>query len=238
MAALSAGTDLYAHVRSMLWTTIPAAVVTVIIYTVYGLRFGGDFVMPENVSSMLATMDQMYTWNPLLLIPFVIILLGSLLRKPTLPVMYIGIAVAVALGMIFQGFTLGHGLTAFVSGFKITMVPGLDAAATNADVLTLVQRGGLTSMSNIILTIFCAYSFAGIAEEAGFMEKIIDAVIGKIKTRGATVAAGICTAITLTIIGVSGYISLIMTGELFRKPYLKWRMDLSVRPAPARTVVL
>ena len=108
------------------------------------------------------------------------------------------------------------------------MVPGLDAAATNADVLTLVQRGGLTSMSNIILTIFCAYSFAGIAEEAGFMEKIIDAVIGKIKTRGATVAAGICTAITLTIIGVSGYISLIMTGELFRKPYLKWRMDLSV----------
>lgn len=161
MAALSAGTDLYAHVRSMLWTTIPAAVVTVIIYTVYGLRFGGDFVMPENVSSMLATMDQMYTWNPLLLIPFVIILLGSLLRKPTLPVMYIGIAVAVALGMIFQGFTLGHGLTAFVSGFKITMVPGLDAAATNADVLTLVQRGGLTSMSNIILTIFCAYSFAG-----------------------------------------------------------------------------
>ena len=228
MAALSAGTDLYAHVRSMLWTTIPAAVVTVIIYTVYGLRFGGDFVMPENVSSMLATMDQMYTWNPLLLIPFVIILLGSLLRKPTLPVMYIGIAVAVALGMIFQGFTLGHGLTAFVSGFKITMVPGLDAAATNADVLTLVQRGGLTSMSNIILTIFCAYSFAGIAEEAGFMEKIIDAVIGKIKTRGATVAAGICTAITLTIIGVSGYISLIMTGELFRKPYLKQRMDLSV----------
>ena len=189
MAALSAGTDLYAHVRSMLWTTIPAAVVTVIIYTVYGLRFGGDFVMPENVSSMLATMDQMYTWNPLL---------------------------------------LGHGLTAFVSGFKITMVPGLDAAATNADVLTLVQRGGLTSMSNIILTIFCAYSFAGIAEEAGFMEKIIDAVIGKIKTRGATVAAGISTAITLTIIGVSGYISLIMTGELFRKPYLKWRMDLSV----------
>ena len=48
----------------MLWTTIPAAVVTVIIYTVYGLRFGGDFVMPENVSSMLATMDQMYTWDP------------------------------------------------------------------------------------------------------------------------------------------------------------------------------
>lgn len=171
MAALSAGTDLYAHVRSMLWTTIPAAIISVAIYTVYGLRFGGDFVMPENVSSMLATMDQMYTWNPLLLIPFVIILLGSLLRKPTLPVMYIGIAVAVALGMIFQGFTLNHGLTAFASGFKITIVPGLDAATTNADVLTLVQRGGLTSMSNIILTIFCAYSFAGIAEEAGFMEK-------------------------------------------------------------------
>ena len=53
-------------------------------------------------------------------------------------------------------------------------------------------------------------------------------LLGRSKPAGATVAAGICTAITLTIIGVSGYISLIMTGELFRKPYLKWRMDLSV----------
>ena len=39
-------------------------------------------------------------------------------------------------------------------------------------------------------------------------------------------------------IGVSGYISLIMTGELFRKPYLKWRMDLSVLSRTCETVVL
>lgn len=226
MAALSAGTDLYAHVRSMLWTTVPAAVITITAYTVYGLRFGGDFVLPENVSSMLSCLDQIYNWNIILLIPFIIILLGSLLKKPTLPVMYIAIAFALFLGVVIQGFTLQNGLTAFVSGFKISMVPGIDAASANADVLTLIQRGGLTSMSNLILTIFCAYSFAGIAEEAGFMEKIIDSVIGKVKTRGATVTAGICTAIVLTIIGVSGYISLIMTGELFRKPYLKQRMDL------------
>lgn len=226
LAALSAGTDLYAHVKQMLWTTVPAAVVTIGIYAAYGLRFGGDYVMPENVSAMLSTLNQIYSWNPLLLLPFLIIMGGSLLKKPTLPVMYIGIASAVVLGLVFQGFTLTAGLTAFVSGFKITMVPGMDAGTVNASVLTLIQRGGLTSMSNIILTIFCAYSFAGIAEEAGFMEKIIDSLIGKLKSRGATVAAAVCTAIVLTIIGVSGYISLIMTGELFRKPYLKQRMDL------------
>lgn len=227
LAALSAGTDLYAHVRSMLWTTVPAAIVTLIIYGAYGLRFGGSgFVMPENVESMLSTLDQIYSWNILLLVPFVIILMGSLLKKPTLPVMYISIAVALILGLVFQGFSLQSGLTAFVSGFKITMVPGMDAETTNASVLTLIQRGGLTSMSSIILTIFCAYSFAGIAEEAGFMEKIIDSLVGKVKSRGGTVTAAVCTAITLTIIGVSGYISLIMTGELFRKPYLEQRMDL------------
>lgn len=226
LAALSAGTDLYAHVRSMLWTTVPAAIVTVAVYAVYGLRFAGDFVMPENVVSMLADLDKIYTWNLLLLLPFLIILAGSLLKKPTLPVMYISIAVALVLGMVFQHFTLKNGLTACVSGFKIGMVPGMTAETTNASVLTLIQRGGLTSMSNIILTIFCAYAFAGIAEEAGFMEKIIDSLAHKVNTRGATVAAAVCTAIVLTIIGVSGYISLIMTGELFRKPYLKQRMDL------------
>ena len=148
MAALSAGTDLYAHVRSMLWTTVPAAIITITAYTVYGLRFGGDFVLPENVASMLSCLDQIYSWNLLLLVPFVIILLGSLLKKPTLPVMYIAIAFALFLGVVIQGFTLKNGLTAFVSGFKITMVPGIDAATANADVLTLIQRGGLTYTIN------------------------------------------------------------------------------------------
>lgn len=226
LAALSAGTELYSHVRAMLWTTVPAAIISVGIYTVYGFQFGGEYVMPENVTAMLASLDEIYNWNILLLLPFILILAGSLLKKPTLPVMYISIATALILGIVFQGFSLNNGLTAFVSGFSVTMVPGIEAANVNENVLTLIQRGGLTSMSNIILTIFCAYSFAGIAEEAGFMEKIIDSLIGRVKTRGGTVAAAVCTAITLTIIGVSGYISLIMTGELFRKPYLKQRMDL------------
>ena len=146
MAALSAGTDLYAHVRSMLWTTIPAAVVTVIIYTVYGLRFGGDFVMPENVSSMLATMDQMYTWNPLLLIPFVIILLGSLLRKPTLPVMYIGIAVAVALGMIFQGFNLIPALNAWENVELPLIYQGVPASRRWERVEAALERTGVSHL--------------------------------------------------------------------------------------------
>ena len=76
MRALSAGTDLYAHVRSMRGPRSPAAVVTVIIYTVYGLRFGGDFVMPENVSSMLANNGPDVYLESSALIPFVIILRG------------------------------------------------------------------------------------------------------------------------------------------------------------------
>ena len=74
--------------------------------------------------------------------------------------------------MVFQGFSLQNGFTAFATGFKVDLA-GIDAAVTDANILTLLQRGGLSSMSNIVLTIFCAYAYAGISEEAGFMEKII-----------------------------------------------------------------
>jgi NhaC family Na+:H+ antiporter len=229
IAAMSAGTGLYDHVRAMLWTTIPAAVIALIIYTVCGFAYSGEMVLPENIVRMIQTLDTVYDWDILLLIPFVIIFLGSILKKPVLPVMFLGTAIAVAMGVFFHGFTFGDGIAACATGFKSSMVPNLpsDLAAMSPEVANLIQRGGLSSMSNIILTIFCAYAFAGIAEETGFLERIIDSAIAQVKTRGATVAAAVCTAISLTIIGVSGYISLIMTGELFRKPYLKQRLDLS-----------
>ena len=225
LAALSAGTGLYDHIRSMLYTTIPAALISLVLYTVYGLRFGADAAMPESVTSMISTLDSIYNWNLLLLLPFAIIFVGALMKKPTLPVMYLAIGVGLVLGVIFQGFSLQNGFTAFATGFKVELA-GIDSTVTDANILTLLQRGGLSSMSNIVLTIFCAYSYAGISEEAGFMEKIIDSAVARIKTRGGTVLAAVCTAVVLTIIGVSGYISLIMTGELWRKPYLKQRMDL------------
>lgn len=226
LAALSAGADLYDHVRSMLRTTIPAAIIAVGIYTVYGLRFGGDGEIPESVTSMLSSLDQIYDWNILLLLPFVIILAGALMKKPTIPAMFLAIIVGLILGVVFQDFSLQKGFTAFAGGFTVELI-GLDPAAVDEGVLTLLQRGGMSSMSNIVLTIFCAYAYAGIAEEAGFMEKIIDAAASRIKTRGGTVLGAVCTAVVLTIVGVSGYISLIMTGELWRKPYLKHRMHLS-----------
>ena len=73
---MATGVYLYDHIRSMLWTTIPAFIIAAIIYTVYGLtHISHTMSASNNVTLMLSQMDMIYNWNILLLLPFVIMMI-------------------------------------------------------------------------------------------------------------------------------------------------------------------
>lgn len=227
LAALACGTGLYDHVRAMLWTTVPSAIISAGVYFIYGLNYSIDAQVPEHITLMLNTLDQTYNWSILLLIPFILILWGALAKKPTLPIMLFACIIALLLGVFYQGFPLSAGLNAGATGFKLSLI-GIDPANVPAEIATLLQRGGLSSMSNIVLTIICAYCFTGIAMCTGALQCCVDFALQKVKTRGSTICIGVISTIFLTIICTVSSLSSIIVGESFRKAYLKQRLDLSI----------
>lgn len=44
-------------------------------------------ITSDTVTTLLSQLSSMYSWNLLIIIPVVIVLGGSLLQKPTIPVM-------------------------------------------------------------------------------------------------------------------------------------------------------
>jgi Na+:H+ antiporter, NhaC family len=78
MAALSAEVDLFDHIQSMLYTTIPSATLASIAYFALG------FIYPpavrtndlSSLTSFLNTLETMFNFNVLLLIPPAIVLYG------------------------------------------------------------------------------------------------------------------------------------------------------------------
>ena len=107
LAPIAAGSKLYDHIGHMLWTTGPGFIICCIVYTVVGMNLSGlSGTEPEKVSAILDTLHQIFSFNPLIILPVIIVLYGSIRKKPTIPVMLISSAVAMFNGVVFQGFKL------------------------------------------------------------------------------------------------------------------------------------
>ena len=222
LAPLAAGSNLYDHIGHMFWTTVPATIVSLVIYAIVGLNANtAAGATSEAVTNMMAQLDQMYDWNILILLPVILVLAGSLLKLPTIPVMILSTVVAGVEGIFMQGISLGNVLTSTVSGFNVTMItrPGFDAANAAFEVTKLLNRGGMNGIMSTTLLVFCAFCFAGIMSRAGCLEVVLKAILSVAKTTGSLVLATVISCITMALTTGNSYLSILIPGEMFRDAY-------------------
>lgn len=225
LAPIAAGAKLYDHIGHMFYTTIPGFIICTIVYTAAGLSLGGgaDVATPEKVGVILGTMEQIFRFNPLILLPPVIVLYGSIRKKPTIPVMLLSSAVAIFNAVIFQDFTLQQCFTAAISGFDLGMVQiaGFDAATLIPDIPRLLNRGGMMSMLSTVLIAFCAYGFAGTLAVTGSLDIVLNKLMKSVKSVGGLVVSTIVACITAVFVTSNGQLSILVPGEMFSKTYIK-----------------
>lgn len=117
LAPIAAGSELYDHIRHMLYTTGAATIVSIIVFTGVGMQMDvSTMTNPETVNAILANLEQLYDFNLFLLIPPVLVFWGAYTKKPTIPMLLLGAAIALVMGMAFQGFGLKTAMMAFVNG--------------------------------------------------------------------------------------------------------------------------
>ncbi|MEM6337379.1 MAG: Na+/H+ antiporter NhaC family protein, partial [Bacteroidota bacterium] len=123
IAALAAEVDVFDHVQSMLWTTVPAAILASAAYVVLGFTHGPEALTdePATVGPFLEALASIFHFNPLLLIPPALILAGSLTRKPAVPTLVVSALSASVLALIFQPFSLADVLQTLHRGFDTDM---------------------------------------------------------------------------------------------------------------------
>jgi Na+:H+ antiporter, NhaC family len=228
LAPLVAGTTLYEHIRHMLYTTIPGALIAVIVFLVYGQSFHAiNGTSPEKVQMILSTLDTIYHFNILLLLPVVIIIAGSIKNKPTIPVMVISSIVASVLAVTIQSFTIQDVFTAGVNGFNVSFVKtvGFNSKMVIPDVAKLLNRGGMTAMMSTALMIFVAFMFAGIISKAGFIDVILNKLKSRIRSDGDLILTTVLTSVILSIVAGTAYITILLTGDMYKEVYAKRGLD-------------
>ncbi|MBC8630549.1 Na+/H+ antiporter NhaC [Paeniclostridium hominis] len=220
LAPMAAGSELYEHIKHMLYTTLPAAIVSLIIYLFVGFKTtGADMATPELVTTMTTQLDSMFNFNIILVLPIVIVILGSVRKWPTIPTMLGTSILTIILGVAVQGFSLVDGFSALVGGFDVTMTGYTGEVAE--EVLKLINRGGVASVTSTTVLIFCAMGFAGIVSVSGMLDVVLELLMLKVKSTFGIILSTIVSCFTVAFVTGSSYLSILIPGELFKDVYPK-----------------
>lgn len=223
LAPVAAGSQLYEHIKHMLWTTVPGFIVCIIVYLIAGIMTTSASGNISEINVYLDTLSNLFNFNILLILPLVIVLWGSITKKPTIPVMLGASILAMILTVAFQTTTLKEVLNASIKGFNISMihVEGLDVEKTTGIVGRLLNRGGLNSMTGTFMVALTAMCFAGAVSVTDSIRIVISTLLKKVKSVGSlilvTVLSGFATAGLLSNL----QIAMLITGEMFQDEYKK-----------------
>lgn len=215
LAPAMAGTDVMTHVKFMLPSTIVTYVVAAAFFLVMGLvQYQGGEADMSSVTTLSAALKDMFTINPLLLLPPVVVIVAVALKMPAIPGIVLGIVTGAIVGMIFQPeCSLGTLFSCGMNGFSCeTGIYEIDE---------LLNSGGLMNMMFSISMTIIAMMFGGIMEDTHQLEVIVD----KVKTLAKS-PAGLVTLTEVTCVASNAtmpeqYISIVVPGRMYAEEYKK-----------------
>jgi len=226
----SAATDvpLYDHIQSMMYTTFPSAIIAAILF------FSLSFIYPVSaeVNSALATeetltaIQSLFDFNILLIIPPIIVLVGSLKRKPTVPVMLLSAFSACVLALFIQEYSLQDLVQTLLKGFQVDMATWVSIVPENVTVL--FNRGGLYALNEAIFFTFMVFIFIGILDMVKAMPTIVNIVFKRVRKRWTLILSSlVATAFTNAFTSNQSATSFII-GDAFKPAYDKLKVSRKV----------
>ena len=228
IAALATDVELYDHINSMTYTTLPSAFIAAIIYTILGFVYpaesvAGDFIKLE---ATLTGISSIFNFNILLLLPVLIVLIGSYKRLPTIPVLLSSSLVACILAFIFQGYDFGDIVQSVYKGFHTEMAVWQDSVPEN--ISALFNRGGLYALNDAIIVALFVFLFIGILDTIDAIPTIVEKVFAFAKTKTSVILSSLfATGITNGMTG-NQYATSFIVGEAFKLKYDKLEINRKV----------
>ena len=215
MAPGTAGTDVFTHIKSMLWTITPAFVISLVLYFILGMRY--NTTSPEALQGLhdiMNTLDATFTISPLLLIVPVLTIILVVKKVPATIALLIGAMMGTVAAFIAQPqFTYVEVFTALASGFK----GQFEVAAVNS----LLNRGGISSMtSTIIYTIF-AIELGEIMYQLGVLTVLLDKIRDKLEKPCNLIITTLLSCLATVMLTTSQYMAILLPGEVFTDSYKK-----------------
>ncbi|MEC7149396.1 MAG: Na+/H+ antiporter NhaC [Pseudomonadota bacterium] len=224
LAAACTSVDLFAHIRHMLWTTVPAFCVALLFFS---LIPSGAATAPEQIAELRAAISQEFNVGVGVLIPLAVMIGLIWKRVPAYPAIMLATLAGILTALTLQAdvvrkFALmanPESTMPVVEGLWRTLFDGFAGTTTNEELNRLISKGGIASMLNTVWLIVSALAFGGVLERTGILKQILDSVLTLVKSTGDLVAATVTGGFITNILAADQFLAIALPGRLFSSTY-------------------
>ncbi|EOS7947541.1 Na+/H+ antiporter NhaC [Enterococcus hirae] len=219
LAAAIVDADLFKHIKHMMWSTVPAFVVSFFLFMVLGhTNRETSLTAIREVTDILEANFTISFWS---LIPLFLMLLCAWKKVPAILTILLNIAVAV--GMIF----IQNPQTS-LSSLATVIESGFVATTGNQQIDSLLSRGGIESMMPTVSLIILTLSLGGLLIEFGLISTVMDVVSKKMTNTPKLIFTTLMTSIGVNLFIGEQFLSVILPGNAFKETYQKSGFDPTV----------
>lgn len=217
MAPAVAGTDIFSHIKHMLYTSIPSYIIALVLFFFVGANMTSGSFDGSIIQEIQAGIASAFYISPILAIAPIVIIVLVILKIPAIPILVISACMGALFALLFQGADLGSIISSAHYGFvSETGVENLD---------TLLTGGGLDSMLNPLSLVFASLSLAGIMEESGMIQTLAERILSFAKGVAGLITATVFTCIGVNLMTGDQYLSIIFTGKMYKEKYDEYDLD-------------
>ena len=209
LAASIVNVDLFEHIKNMSWTTVPAFVISAILYSVLSPSI--DTLDTSVIESYKASLIDTNFVHWYAIIPLVVLVVCTLFKMPAFLTLIVSSLVALALSTFHMSLSLAEYCTILYNGFvSQTGVEAIDS---------LLTRGGISSMFFTIILVLLSLSMGGLLFALGIIQTLLGKIEALLKSIGSLITGTAFTAIGINVLVGEQYLSILLTGEAFKQKY-------------------
>lgn len=246
LAPAVSGSNLFDHIRAMMWTTVPSYLIVCAITIVLGFSYssGGDSFDASRIVAFQQIIAAEFDLNPLLVaLPPVVVIGLVMLKCPAIPGMVAGTLTASAIA-VARGVGLGDAMTAIHYGYESTVATKLGEAAVGevpellaeygitgvapelahevgGMVAELLNRGGIESMMWSLSMIVIALVLGGIMESCGYLSVLLNPMLYKVRRVGDFVTLVVVSCFVSNVFLGDQYLGIVVPGRMFKEAVAK-----------------
>ncbi len=206
LAPAVAGAKLGDHVRSMLWTTLPPFLISLILFTILGIRQTSGDYSAGDLNLYIEALNGEFQLGFVTLIPAVLIIVLLLLKVEAIVALGISAVAAGAVSVFWQGASLQSVIQIAYNGYTTGIENGI--------LQTILNRGGMSSMLQYVAIICFAVGMGGMLEKLGVLENILEIIVSHIRSDGTLILATLLVGYVVSLISCSQPMAHVLTGRL------------------------
>ena len=192
---------------------IAVGLVALVLFTAAGLMHSGGEMDTTRANLICDTLAEHFNLNPILILPAILVLLVSVFKLPALLGMGLTVVVSIVFAMVFQGVNFVELMNYAANGFTLS---------TGVDIVDpMLNRGGITSMTGLLITFMVASVMGGIITATGILDVLAKDVLLKfIKSRGVLVTVTLIYCYIVNFLTAGGQtVAIIVTEQTFEDAF-------------------